>query len=72
MVTTVTRSGTLVTVEQLLEMHVEFGRLELWEGEVVEVSPTGGPHAFVVARLSRTTDDGRCGDRGSRRSDLVR
>lgn len=51
------RTTTLVTVEQLSEMRVELGRLELWEGAVVEVSPTGGPHAFVVARLSRTMDD---------------
>lgn len=57
MVTTIREATTLTTVEQLLEMRIDLGRLELWEGEVVEVSPAGGPHAFLIDRLWRAMAD---------------
>ena len=63
MVTTVERTTTLLTVDGLIALNREGREGELWEGEFVEVSPSGGLQAWIIRRLSPVVDEhaGRLG-----------
>lgn len=63
MVTTVERTTTLLTVDGLIALNRQGREGELWEGEFVEVSPSGGPQAWIIRRLSPVVDEyaGRLG-----------
>ena len=52
MVTTVERTRTTLTIHDLIAINREGGEGELWEGEYVDVSPSGGPQGRIVRRLT--------------------
>ena len=52
MVATVERARTRLTVDDLLTLNKEGRDGELWEGDFVEVTPTGGPQGRIIRRLS--------------------
>lgn len=57
MVSTVERTRTALTVDGLLALNGTGREGELWEGEFVEVSPSGGPQGWIVRRLSPRVDE---------------
>jgi len=57
MVTTVELTRTAITVDGLLALNGAGREGELWEGEFVEVSPSGGPQGWIVRRLSPVVDE---------------
>ena len=46
-----TSEKTLLTVEDLLRLPVDHRHYELLDGELVEMSPTGGTHGRVIVKL---------------------
>lgn len=54
-----THRFTVDDYERMIDagVFIESGRLELWEGEIVEMTPIGLPHEVSVDRLTRLFTD---------------
>jgi len=47
-----TQSKKWITAEEFFKIAPKFGRCELVEGEIVQMSPTGGEHGAIAAEIS--------------------